>query len=95
MIVIAEHGVAAERRRNRREPAPEFSCVLGAKADEVATEEHDVRIDARQLLERIVDCFLRRARTGVDIGRELDAQRVRGAEYGRDPSLVPLDGDVN
>jgi hypothetical protein len=80
VIVIAEHGVTAERRRNRREPAREVARVLGAKTDEVATEEHDVRIDARQLLERVVDGFLRRARTGVEIRRELDAQRVRGAE---------------
>jgi hypothetical protein len=63
VIVIAEHGVTAERRRNRRKPAREVARVLGAKTDEVATEEHDVRIDARQLFESVVDGFLRRART--------------------------------
>jgi hypothetical protein len=95
VIVVAEHGVATERRGNRRDPAREVARVLGAKTDEVATEEQDVRIEPRQLLERVVDGLRRSARTGVEVRRELDAQRVRGAERGPRKNFVSLDGDVN
>ena len=95
MIVIAEDGVSAEGCRDCRQLARKLACVLGAKTDEIATKKKDVRIEPRQLLQCVVDGLLRRARTGMEVSGELDAQRTCGADRSRNGDLVLLHRHVD
>ena len=92
VVVVAEHGVAAQPRPQASQGARHGSDVLAGVGDEVAGERHQVRLQTVRQLDGPLHFFQARVEPVVDVAQLHQAQ---AGEIGRQPRKMDgLVGDV-
>jgi hypothetical protein len=92
-VVVAKDGELAERRLDRGEQRHETIDMASVEGHEVAAKQEQIGLGPGERVARVGDQSGIRRRSGVQIGREPDADRRSRAPRPQDGKCVPRDAE--